>query len=160
MTALRRSSLTDQEARAEALAAGYEPLEPYPGRICLAWKTRCTTCGAPRRMYLNWVRNNSRRCHHLGTPLFTGPKKKPKPVSKPARPGRRIRPEQAEKELREAGYEPLVPYPNNSKTPWLARCTTCGQERTPNMDTIRAKRRCKHLPPKRDGWLSRRQQST
>lgn len=57
-------------------------------------------------------------------------------------------PEDAEHELRAAGYAPLEPYPGTARQPWLSRCTGCGQHRTPNLATIRAGSRCHHTKPR------------
>ncbi|GHB88522.1 hypothetical protein GCM10010306_099460 [Streptomyces umbrinus] len=51
---------------------------------------------------------------------------------------------QAEKELRAAGYEPLIPYPGRVLDPWPARCTTCAYEHKLTLNRIRAGRRCPH----------------
>jgi hypothetical protein len=49
----------------EARAAGYEPLEPYPGKAASTWKLRCATCGKPRRATLSAIRCG-RLCRHKG----------------------------------------------------------------------------------------------
>lgn len=107
--------------------AGYEPLTPYAGITSAPWPSRCLTCGKDRTPALATVRQG-RRCLHTGTP-------RPAPLTPP---------EKAERELREAGYEPLAPYPGTVRMPWPARCTGCGQERSPSLNTIRTGKVCRH----------------
>jgi hypothetical protein len=48
--------------------------------------------------------------------------------------------------IKAAGYEPIVPYPNNTYTPWEVRCTTCGATRHPTLGLINQGRgRCSHI---------------
>lgn len=110
------------DADAELRAAGYEPLEPYPGTVAAQWHARCTTCGAERRPSLHDIRKG-KRCGHRSVATT---------------------PEQAANEVRAAGYEPLESYPGNRTTPWRVRCTTCDAERAPTLKSIRDGWQCKH----------------
>lgn len=56
----RRSATLDQAAT-EMRAAGYEPLEPYPGTVRARWQVECTDCGRPKARTLNEIRRG-RRC--------------------------------------------------------------------------------------------------
>lgn len=47
-------------------------------------------------------------------------------------------------QLKEAGYEPLGPYPGRSDKPWPARCDGCGRTRRPRLSEIRRGLRCQH----------------
>ena len=44
--------------------------------------------------------------------------------------------------LREAGGEPLEPYPGNQNKPWRARCLKCGTDITPRLVNLRFKKAC------------------
>lgn len=50
--------------------------------------------------------------------------------------------ELAWKEMREAGWEPLVAYPGGTNYPWLSRCTTCGEEAPKKLASVRAGEGC------------------
>ncbi|MDT3396381.1 hypothetical protein RKE29_06960 [Streptomyces sp. B1866] len=71
--------VTAQEARVEMVAAGWEPIEPYPGRASRGWSCRCLTCGSGRRLKLSEVRGGL-RCYHrraasapVAAPVAPGP---------------------------------------------------------------------------------------
>jgi len=51
---------------AEALAAGYDPQEPYPGTTSALWKLRCMECGRPRTTSLGMIRRGVRCAHTNG----------------------------------------------------------------------------------------------
>ena len=93
----------------EALAAGMEPMEPYPGRVDDKWLVRCMadSCGHQWRPRLNTIRIGT------GCPACAGQA--------------RITPERALAAI--AGKaEALEPFPGNSSSPWSLRCTTCAHE--------------------------------
>lgn len=50
---------------------------------------------------------------------------------------RRIDPETAAAIMRQAGVEPIDPYPNSS-APWRCRCLACNHEVTPRLDNVRS----------------------
>ncbi|MEU9405704.1 hypothetical protein AB0E08_08355 [Streptomyces sp. NPDC048281] len=115
-------SLSPERAAALLEGVRLEPLEPYPGVKHVSWKTRCIDCKKPYQVRM---------------------------ISLPSGPRcdctQKVK--QAEAELRAAGYEPLTAYPGSTSRPWPSRCLTCQQKRRPNIDTIRAGKRCKHLTP-------------
>jgi hypothetical protein len=180
---VRGKQTTPEEAEAELRAAGYEPEEPYPGKVMTRWKVRCAECKYPYSVKLNNVRSTKQqRCTHKRLTPERAVEQLRESGYEPleAYPGevlldwsvrcieckeprtrsmvklrktrcrcleRKRRAEHAEVELRAAGYEPLVDYPGNGRDPWRSRCVACGQERKPNMETIRAGVLCKHETP-------------
>ena len=90
-------------------AAGAEPLDPYVGSK-VPWRCRCTSCGREVTPRLNNVLNGSRPCAYCT--------------------GNRVDPEDAATAMRDAGLEPLGPYPGALKQ-WRCRCTRCGLEVNP-----------------------------
>ncbi len=100
--------MPSEVAIAAMRAAGFEPLEPYPGSET-PWPCRCTTCqreSTPRLVSAK-AGHGCRFCNH---------------------PGRRTSNENAAGAMRAAGFEPLENYPN-AKNPWRCRCMSCGTER-------------------------------
>ncbi|WP_159037278.1 hypothetical protein [Streptomyces specialis] len=191
-----RRPVTHAQATAELRAAGYEPLETYPGNANTAWKVRCTdpSCRQTRLVWLAHIRPGQRRCGHRPptrppvdhttaareleaagfTPLETYPGNTTVPwhmrCAQPdcpagdrfialeriragqfcvhrKQPRPRVTPDQAARELRAAGYEPLTPYPGRVSLPWLSRCTTCGRTRRTSLSTVRQGTRCAHRHP-------------
>ena len=68
----RRNSIDESEAIRRLRAAGWEPLEPYPGTRLAAWRAQCTGCGATATSYLKTIEarqglgcDNCRRVHRL-----------------------------------------------------------------------------------------------
>lgn len=110
------------DADAELRAAGYEPLEPYPGTVAAQWHARCTICGAERRPSLHDLRKG-KRCAHRGVATT---------------------PEAAADQARSAGFEPLEPYSGDRTSPWRVRCTACGAGRTPSLKSLREGWTCRH----------------
>lgn len=55
------NSATDERASAEVRAAGFEPLEPYPGRTTDRWRCRCS-CGNEVATRLSFVRSGTTGC--------------------------------------------------------------------------------------------------
>lgn len=114
------------EAIEVMLAAGYEPLEDYPGAL-EPWRCRCTTCGresTPRRMH---VLRGSRCIYCVGK--------------------RRVDDEEAAVAMLEAGFEVLCPFPG-ADTPWPSRCTSCGREVAPRWSNVRKGVGCKYCKSK------------
>ncbi|MFD8643358.1 hypothetical protein ACFV14_24045 [Streptomyces zaomyceticus] len=105
-------------------AAGYEPLEPYPGSG-KPWRSRHLPCGnivSPRPAYLSAGRVGCTACaQESRRAIFQ------------ERAGGA---ERAEADMRSVGLEPLEPY-CNSQTPWSCRCTTCGAAGTPRLSAVR-----------------------
>lgn len=126
--------LEPAEAVAAIRAAGFEPLEEYPGRRSKPWRCRCTTCGKESRPNLKRVLKGS-GCRHCASSA-------PRP------------PEDAVAMMRAAGLEPLEPY-RNVDVPWRARCTVCGNEVAPRLNSIRAGRGCLFCGQARTGMKRR-----
>lgn len=81
-----------QTAVEDMNAAGFEPLEPYPG-ASWTWKSQCLDCGKVSHPRLSTVRRGHRCQHCAGNALLDS--------------------ELAAAKMREAGLEPLVPYPGS-----------------------------------------------
>ena len=111
------NSASDERASAEIRGAGFEPLEPYPGRTTDPWRCRCS-CGSEVAMRLSSVRSGT-----------TGCKKCP-------RLGGRTEPARAVEEVRTAGFEPLEPYPGRTTDRWRCRCR-CNAEITLTLTSVR-----------------------
>lgn len=111
------NSATDERASAEMRAAGFEPLEPYPGRTTDRWRCRCS-CGSEVMTRLSSVRSGT-----------TGCKKCP-------RSGGRTDPATAAAEARSAGFEPLEPYPGKTTDRWRC-CCGCNTDVTLTLTSIR-----------------------
>lgn len=104
----------EAEAAEVLRGAGYEPLERYPGSR-VPWRCRCLCCGEERAVLYGEARKGVRcPCQRRGAAAAV---------------------------MRAAGYEPLVPYPG-SGAPWLCRCITCDQERSPWYASVRRGARC------------------
>jgi hypothetical protein len=100
--AKRRAKVADEVAE-EMRAAGFEPLEPYPGAD-RRWHCRHEPCGEVRTPTLNQIRSRGTACRPCTA----------------AAAGRRLWTlEAAEAEFRQAGLEPLVPWPGSSTKPWV-----------------------------------------
>ena len=104
------------------VAAGLQPLEPYPGGK-RQWLCRCTICGRKVTVRYGSVRsgNGCANCtRDLASEIL------------------RVAPDLALEVMRSAGLEPLEPY-RNARTPWLCRCVTCGHEITPTYGSVRVR---------------------
>jgi hypothetical protein len=110
-------------AAGEMRAAGFEPLEPYPGRATDRWRCRCS-CGNEVTTRLSFARSGTRGC-----------KKCP-------RAGGRTEPAAAAAEVRAAGFEPLEPYPGKTTDRWRCHCS-CGAEATITLTSVRRRGRTK-----------------
>ncbi|MFF7362332.1 hypothetical protein [Streptomyces sp. NPDC008125] len=114
------NSVNDESASAEMRTAGFEPLEPYPGRTTDRWRCRCS-CGTEVAMRLSSIRSGTVGC-----------KKCP-------RAGGRTEPAKAAAEAHAAGFEPLEPYPGKTTDRWRCRCL-CGADATLTLTSIRGGR--------------------
>ena len=90
-------------------AAGVEPLAPYPGANN-PWSCVCRKCGKHPSPSYGYVRRTGSGCGYCS--------------------GRHVDPADAEATMKEAGFEPLEPYPGSLK-PWTSRCSTCGKTSGP-----------------------------
>ncbi|MFH8395765.1 hypothetical protein [Streptomyces sp. NPDC018036] len=111
-----RARLDPEAAAGVMRAAGLEPLEPYPGSD-RKWRCRHVACG--REVTPTYVRINS----------GAGP-------CRWCAPNAPVDPDVAAADMRDAGLEPLGPYPGVD-TPWPVRCRTCGEPGTPTLGSIR-----------------------
>ena len=111
-----------QQAAEAMLAAGVEPLAPYPG-TGVPWPSRCLSCGrevSPR--YTN-IRAGHGGCRHCGAPAKDAAT--------------------AAAAMQAAALEPLTPYPG-ANTPWRSRCTRCQREVSPTLHQVqRGKTACR-----------------
>lgn len=106
---------TDPEIAAATMrAAGFEPLVPYPGSR-VPWRCRCMGCGREMSPHFNAIDQGEGGCAHCSR--------------------RKVDDEDAVEIMREAGLEPLGPYPG-SKVPWRCRCMKCEREITPRYNTV------------------------
>ena len=102
-----------EDATALMRSAGFEPLEPYPGRS-KPWRCVHDTCGrevTPR--YSSIVRGS-------GCSICSG---------------NQIDPEQRVSLMRSRGLEPLEPY-KNAHAPWKSIHIECGMEVSPTANSI------------------------
>jgi len=122
------------EATAVMLAAGLEPLEPYPG-VNAPWRVRCLTCGtegAPRLVAVNRRGHQCWTCAHRKGGL-----------------SRRLDEDIAAEVMVAAALEPLEPYPGGAGLPWRCRCTICERVVTPRYsDVARGQGGCKYCTPR------------
>ena len=106
--------LTDAEARKLMIAAGLEPLVPYPGSR-ERWKCKCLKCGRIVRPFRGNIQQGQGGCGYCS--------------------GVKNDEEEATAVMRAADLEPLVPYPG-AKKPWKCKCLTCGRIVTPEWTNI------------------------
>lgn len=104
-------------AEADMRAAGFEPLEPYPGAH-RAWRSRHASCGRVVAVRLVQVRIAGRGC-----PVCSG--------------GVAIDSEGAAAFMRGRGLEPLESYPG-AGAPWRCLCLACGLVGAPAYGSVRA----------------------
>ena len=121
--------LTETEAIAVMRAAGYEPLEPYPGAAAALWRCRCTGCGNERTPRLNNA-HAGRGCKICAD-------------VKRAAEQRAARAPAAIADVRAAGYEPQESFPGTYK-PWACVHTACGTPCTVELRKLRKRgpRKC------------------
>ncbi len=102
------------EAEQAMRDAGLAPIMGYPGAGA-PWPSICLECGrtvSPR--YAN-IRSGQGACGFCS--------------------GVRVDSSDAVARMREAGLEPLTPYPG-AAVPWLCRCQSCGREVTPTRNNV------------------------
>lgn len=110
------------EAIAVMIAAGLEPLEPYPGRGT-PWRCRCKRCDREVRPTYGTVKGGG-GCLYCGREAATAKR-------------RRIDADYAAGVMRTAGLEPLAAFPGD-KSPWRCRCLARGHEVAPHFGTVQA----------------------
>lgn len=99
----KSNSLSEEEAVATMLKANIKPLEPYQN-IHIPWKSICLVCNKKIDPTLGNIRRGQAGCKWC-TRKF-------------------IDPEEAERAMKEQGYEPLTKYPGD-RTKWKSRCNKC-----------------------------------
>ncbi|WP_138902993.1 hypothetical protein [Streptomyces albidochromogenes] len=112
----RRLAVGRERAEADLRAAGFEPLEPYPGARA-RWRCRHLACGSVVHPRLFRIRAGSGCLACAGRA----------PVD----------PAVAEADMRAAGLQPLVPFPGRVRDPWKCRCVRCGHLCAPTLNNIR-----------------------
>ncbi|AGI86419.1 hypothetical protein ACFU9O_13410 [Streptomyces albidoflavus] len=113
----RRRAAGQARAEADMRAAGFEPLDPYPGAR-MRWRCLHTACGRVVHPRLFQIRTGGGGCLACA--------------------GRApVEPTAAEAEMRAIGMEPLEPFPGRVRDPWSCRCTRCGHVGTPTLNNIR-----------------------
>ncbi|MEV0322539.1 RNA polymerase sigma factor [Streptomyces sp. NPDC050658] len=124
----QRRSIDPQRALKVMREHGLEPQSIYQGSI-VPWTCRCTNCGEIVAVSYHAVTASDAGCRWCGIQRRAAT--------------RRIDADVAASEMRDAGFEPLAPYPG-SKVPWPCRCTVCGKEGTPTMGGVRQNYGCAH----------------
>ena len=108
------------EAVKDFIAAGIEPMEPYPG-TSRAWHGRCMQCGSEVRTYLSGIRSGQGGCLPCAIKLRAD--------------NRRFSHEKAAAIMLERGLEVLEPY-TGAMVPWQSRCVTCGTIGSPSFASV------------------------
>lgn len=117
-----RPCRTATRAEVKMREFAFEPLVPYPGPN-VEWLCVCTLCGredTPR--YPTVLRKSALGCG----------------ICRESR----VDPEKAAQVMRDAGLEPLLPYPGAGG--WACRCMTCGGEVAPSYGSVRAGGGCRY----------------
>ncbi|CAM5479273.1 hypothetical protein SRIMM317S_06863 [Streptomyces rimosus subsp. rimosus] len=127
----RRRAAGQARAEADMRAAGFEPLEPYPGARA-RWPCRHVVCGRTVHPRLFGIRAGKGGCRACAGRA---------PVDQRT----------AEAEMRAIGMEPLEPFPGRVRDRWMCRCTTCAPHRRahPQQHPPRAGRVLRLRPPRR-----------
>jgi len=102
------------------IRAGLNPLEPFPGRLN-PWKCIHVSCGREVTPLYSTVRSGIGGCVYCS--------------------GGRIHPDDATKLFRDAGFEPLEPFPGTEK-PWKST-HVCGRDSSPTYSNVYAGGGCK-----------------
>lgn len=133
--AANRKSRNEAGAVERMEAAGWEPLEAYPGSDS-EWRCRCMDCGVEGRPKLHGV-GKAKGCRSCS--------------------GRRhITKESTEDVMLNAEWRPTVPFPG-PRSPWPCVCVKCGHESSPRYETTRSgKSGCRKCAGQANG-LARRQ---
>ena len=112
--------IDDSDAISVMEHAGLKPLEPFPGRV-KPWRCLHVECGREVKPLYSTVQSGNGGCVYCS--------------------GGRIHPDDATKLFRNAGFEPIEPFPGTEK-PW--RCThVCGREVSPTYSNVYSGGGCK-----------------
>jgi hypothetical protein len=102
------------------LAAGYQPLESYPGSANL-WLVKCIKCGQEFRTTYQKVKvgdlKNCSNCKSSGKKKFAN---------------------DAAEIMKSAGLTPLREYPGKNNAPWKSECQRCGSIVKPSFSSIKS----------------------
>ena len=130
--------ISEDQARAEMIAAGYSPLVPYPGSQ-VPWSSRCLTCGSDIAPRYTKVRQGIPSCKTCGFHKLAKSKTLDDSV--------------AVAFMRERFFEPSEPYPSGHNA-WRGTCTICGRESSPSLHNVRKNERaCRHCNRERANKL-------
>lgn len=116
-----KKALHPEDAVALMRSGGFEPLEDYPGSMD-PWMCRHIECGEIRFPRYAHVQQGRRACQTCSKKLMAEEF--------------RLDPSDASRVMREAGLEPLEPYPGRNNSPWLCRHLKCGSEVSPTYASI------------------------
>ena len=111
-------------------AAGFEPLEPYPGSN-QPWRCRCTRCGKESTPRYGHVSSRGSRCRYCV------------PNNRP------LDRDEILSTVQEMGFRPLVPFPGNKDAKWRMECLECGNEFYPRWGTLRKGHGCPYCARRR-----------
>lgn len=117
--AIRRAS-TAERAVQRMLAAGFEPLEAYPGSA-KPWLCMHLACGEERTPSLNTIRANGTSC---------------RPCSLAARGQKAWTAADARAFFLASGLQPLEPYPGSSSKRWRSMHLPCGRLVSPRLGNL------------------------
>lgn len=106
-------------------AAKLLPLEPYPGKGTLPWRSRCLQCGQEVSPSLSSVRNNGGGCRPCG-------------LKKSAKT-RSVNEDEAIEVMKAGGAIPQIPYPGANK-PWPSVCVKCSKNISTQYGSVKAGR--------------------
>lgn len=109
--------ISAEEAEAQMHAAGLTPLDPYPAGVLKPWRCQCARCGRETTTSLANVRHGGGSCRYCT--------------------GWEISTDEAEAQMRDAGFKPLEPYSGSSTRPWRCQCLRCGKESRPYLTAVR-----------------------
>jgi recombinational DNA repair protein (RecF pathway) len=109
-----RGRVPDKLAIARMKKAGLSPIDPYPGSG-KPWKSKCSKCKSIISPTYNSIASGG------GCGVCAG---------------KIVVPEVAEKLMRKANLEPLVPYPGSAVN-WKCKCMKCGEVVFPNYGDIK-----------------------
>lgn len=107
-------------AAAELVAAGLEPLVPFPGSDA-PWESLCVDCGQQCSPTLSNIRRGQGGCRNCGNLR--------------RRISRRLCADQASATMQAVGLDPLVPYPGANEA-WPCQCRVCGKRSAPSLSNV------------------------